>query len=130
MFTGLLEAAMPLCRTPEERLFFQQIILDRIVVSPSYLYHPSNEPNSSEKLIAECLERLRYEGNTHLLSAEELPQSSKSYNADWTRLSCSSGPDCGEVFIKSASGPEWGDLFIQGPKCGELFIKFATYSRC
>ena len=37
MFTGLLEAAMPLCRTPEERLFFQQIILDRIV-APSYLY--------------------------------------------------------------------------------------------
>ena len=38
MFTGLLEAAMPLCRTPEERLFFQQTILDRIVVYPNYLY--------------------------------------------------------------------------------------------
>ena len=72
IFTGLLEAAMPLCRTPEERLFFQQTILDRIVVYPSY-FRPSNEPNSSEKLIAECLERLRYEGNTHLLRVEELP---------------------------------------------------------
>ena len=71
MFTGLLEAAMPLCRTPEERLFFQQTILDRIVAYPNF--RPSNEPNSSEKLIAECLERLRYEGNTHLLGAEELP---------------------------------------------------------
>ena len=129
MFTGLLEAAMPLCRTPEERLFFQQTIFDRIVVYPT-LYRPSNEPNSSGKLIAECLERLRYEGNTHLLGAEELPQSSKSYNVDWARLSCSSGPECGELFIESASGPDWGDLFIQGPECGELFIKSATYSRC
>ena len=73
MFTGLLEAAIPLCPTPEERLFFQQTILDRITIYPSYLYHPSNEPNSSEKLIDECLERLRHEGNTHLLDAEEIP---------------------------------------------------------
>ena len=52
---------MPLCRTPEERLFIQQFILDRIVLS--YLYWwPSNEPNSSEKIIAECLERLRSRG--------------------------------------------------------------------
>jgi hypothetical protein len=75
MFTGLLEAAMPLCRTPEERRFVQQIILDRIVVyrpERPYHYRPSNEPNSSEKLITECLERLRYEGNTHLLGVEEL----------------------------------------------------------
>ena len=71
MFTGLLEAAMPLCRTPEERLFFQQIILDRIVAYPNF--RPSNEPNSAGKLIAECLERLRYEGNTHLLRVEEIP---------------------------------------------------------
>ena len=71
LFTGLLEAAMPLCRTPEQRLFFQQTILDRIVAYPNF--NPSNEPNSSGKLIAECLERLRYEGNTHLLREEELP---------------------------------------------------------
>ena len=36
LFTGLLEAAMPLCRTPEERLFFQQTIVDRIVVYPNF----------------------------------------------------------------------------------------------
>ncbi len=35
LFTGLLEAAMPLCRTPEERLFFQQAILDQIVAYPA-----------------------------------------------------------------------------------------------
>jgi hypothetical protein len=57
---------------PEERLYFQQTILGRVVA-----YHPfcvSNEPNSAEKLIAECLERLRFEGNTHLLRVEEVPQ--------------------------------------------------------
>jgi len=76
LFTGLLEAAMPLCRSPEERLFFQQVILDRVVVfrpERNYLYRPTNAPDSSGKLIAECLERLRYEGNAHLLGIEELP---------------------------------------------------------
>ena len=76
LFTGLLEAAMPLCRTPEERLFLQQVILDRVVVfrpERNYLYCPTNEPHSSGKLIAECLERLRFEGNEHLLDVEELP---------------------------------------------------------
>ena len=52
LFTGLLEAAVPLCRTPDERRFFQQFILDRIVVN--YLnWWPSNEPNSADKFIAE-----------------------------------------------------------------------------
>jgi hypothetical protein len=59
--------------TPEERLFFQQTILDRIVVRPPSYYRPSSEPNSSGKLIAACLERLKHEGNTHLLAAHELP---------------------------------------------------------
>src|SRR5947207_4164975 len=31
LFTGLLEAAMLVCRTPEERQFFQQFVLDQIV---------------------------------------------------------------------------------------------------
>jgi glycosyltransferase involved in cell wall biosynthesis len=71
LFTGLLEAAVPLCRTPEERQFIQRFILDRIVLS--YLYWwPSNEP-PAEKIIADCLERLSLEGNTHLLRKEELP---------------------------------------------------------
>jgi hypothetical protein len=69
LFTGLLEAAMPLCRTPEQRLFFQQTIVDQIVIYPT-----RNEPNSSGKLLAECVARLRYEGNIHLLGAEELPR--------------------------------------------------------
>lgn len=68
LFTGLLEAAMPLCHTPEERLFFQQIIVDHTVI-----YLTKNEPNSKGKLMAECLERLKYEGNAHLLTAEETP---------------------------------------------------------
>ena len=71
LFTGLLEAAMPLCRTPHERRFFQQIILDRIVVYPNF--RSSDESNASAKLVAECLERLKCEGNTDLLKAEELP---------------------------------------------------------
>ncbi len=71
MFTGLLDAAMPLCRSSEERLFFQQTILGRIVAYP--YFRPSSEPNYSGKLMAECLQRLKYEGNTHLLGTEELP---------------------------------------------------------
>ena len=71
MFTGLLDGAMPLCRTPEERLFFQQTILDRIVAYPNF--RQNNEPDSSGKLIATCVERLKYEGNTHLLREKELP---------------------------------------------------------
>jgi glycosyltransferase involved in cell wall biosynthesis len=71
MFTGLLDAAIPFCRTPEERRFFQQAIFERIVVYPSYLYRPAADSNS-ERLITECLERLECEGNTHLLRREEL----------------------------------------------------------
>ena len=67
IFTGLLEAAMPLCRTPEERLLTQQIILDHTVA-----FWPTNEPNSSERIIADCLARLKFEGNAHLVSQEEL----------------------------------------------------------
>lgn len=67
LFTGLLEATMPLCCTPEQRLVFQQFILDSIVAN-----WPTS-PTSSEKIITKCLERLRFERNTHLLSQEELP---------------------------------------------------------
>jgi glycosyltransferase involved in cell wall biosynthesis len=67
LFTGLLEATMPLCRTPEERLFFHRLILDRVVAS-----WPGEKPASSEKIITECLERLRVERNTHLFRQEEL----------------------------------------------------------
>ncbi len=40
LYTGLMEATMPVCRTPEERFFFQQLILDRVaVVRPGQSYH-------------------------------------------------------------------------------------------
>ena len=47
MFTGLLEAAMPLCRTPEERLFFQQTILDRLVAYLAFIQATSPTPQES-----------------------------------------------------------------------------------
>ena len=75
LFTGLLEATMPICTTPEERLFFQQFILDRIVVvrpGQSYHYVPTS-PQASGALIVECLERLAREGNMHLLGTDEIP---------------------------------------------------------
>jgi glycosyltransferase involved in cell wall biosynthesis len=84
LFTGLLEAAVPLCRTPEERRFIQRFILDRIVLS--YLYWwPSNQP-PAEKIIADGLERLRLEGNTHLLRKEELPPILQELKLDITGL--------------------------------------------
>jgi hypothetical protein len=76
MFTGLLEAIMPACVSPEERLFFQQFILDRIVVTrpdDARLYWPDS-PHSAGALIAECIERLAQEGNMALLGTEELPR--------------------------------------------------------
>jgi hypothetical protein len=75
MFTGMLEAAMPACKTPEERLYFQQFILDRIVVTrpgQPLLYAPDS-PHSAGALIGECVERLDYEGNMHLLGTDESP---------------------------------------------------------
>jgi glycosyltransferase involved in cell wall biosynthesis len=75
LFTGWLEATMPVCATPEERLFFQQFILDRIVVvrpGQSYHYIPKSAQASGE-LIGECVERLTREGNMHLLGTGELP---------------------------------------------------------
>jgi glycosyltransferase involved in cell wall biosynthesis len=68
LFTGLLEAAMPLCRTPEERQFFQQAIVDQFVAWPM-----RNEPSSAKQFMNQCRERLRFEGNTQLFPEEELP---------------------------------------------------------
>ena len=45
LFTGLLDAAMPLCHTLKERLFLQQTIVDLIVV-----YRTKKEPNLSGSL--------------------------------------------------------------------------------
>jgi hypothetical protein len=65
MFRGLLEAAMPLCRTAEERRFFQKAIFERIVVYPNYLCRAVDGSNL-EKLTSECVERLKCEANTHV----------------------------------------------------------------
>jgi glycosyltransferase involved in cell wall biosynthesis len=70
MFTGLLDAAVPLCRTREERLIFQQTIFDRVVAFPR-LQVVRNLP--LERLIAEYLGRLKSEGNLHLLDMKECP---------------------------------------------------------
>ena len=66
---------MPVCTTQEERLFFQQFILDRVtVVRPGQSYHYApKSPQASGALIAECLERLAREGNMHLLGTDDLP---------------------------------------------------------
>jgi glycosyltransferase involved in cell wall biosynthesis len=64
LFTGLLQATMPVCRTPEERLFFQHTIVDRIVACWT-------SSAADPRFLAECLERLRHEGNTHLLNVGE-----------------------------------------------------------
>jgi glycosyltransferase involved in cell wall biosynthesis len=72
LFTGLLEAALPFCHTPEERQFFQQFTLDRIVTTWASWW-PSNDPNYTDKIVASCLERLKLEGNVPLLRPEELP---------------------------------------------------------
>jgi glycosyltransferase involved in cell wall biosynthesis len=71
MFTALLDAVIPICRTPEERLFMQQAILDQIVAYPNF--HPNNELNSLDTIIAKCVERVKHEGNSHLLNVQELP---------------------------------------------------------
>jgi len=71
MFTALLDAVIPICRTPQERLFMQQVIVDQIVAFPNL--HPNDELNSSDAIIAKCMERVRYEGNSRLLDARELP---------------------------------------------------------
>jgi hypothetical protein len=70
IFTGLLEAAIPLCRTPEERRLVQQAVIYRVIANP--VLRPSNATDTPMTLIAECLERLNHEGNTHLLREEEL----------------------------------------------------------
>jgi GT2 family glycosyltransferase len=68
-YTGLLEATMPVCRTPEERFFFQQLILDRVaVLRPGQANHyEATTPQSGGALMLECLRRLDVEGNRGLL---------------------------------------------------------------
>jgi hypothetical protein len=71
MFTGLLDATIPICRTPEERLFMQRAILDQIVAYPNL--RQNNELNSTDSIIAKCVQRVKHEGISHLLNMRELP---------------------------------------------------------
>jgi glycosyltransferase involved in cell wall biosynthesis len=64
LFTALLDAAIRSCRTPEQRLFFQKAIVDRIIAFPAM------QKGTVVKLV-EFLQRLGYEGNTHLLDGQE-----------------------------------------------------------
>jgi len=70
LFTGLLEATMPVCATREEQVFFQQFILDRVaVVRPGQSYHyAAHSVQASGALMVECIERLKKEGNTKFFS--------------------------------------------------------------
>jgi glycosyltransferase involved in cell wall biosynthesis len=90
LFTGLLEATMPVCVTPEERLFFQLFILDRVAVlrSGQSYHYGATSPHESGALILECLKRLEQEGNTHLFEAQILVmrQPSGSVEADVEQL--------------------------------------------
>ena len=65
LFTGWLEAVVPLCSTVEERLFFEHFILDRIaVVRPGQSYHYApRSVRESGLVIAECFRRLAEEGH-------------------------------------------------------------------
>ena len=49
----------------------QQVILDQIVAYPNF--DPNNELNSSDTIIAKCVERVKHEGNSHLLDVQDLP---------------------------------------------------------
>ena len=66
MFTALLDAAIPICRTPEARLFMHRVILDQIVTYPNL--HPTDEPNSSHTIIAKCVERVSACGQYRMIN--------------------------------------------------------------
>ncbi len=68
VFTGFLEAVQPVCRSNEERLYFQHYILDRVCVprvGQSYRIRP-NSPEQSGAFMSACFERLAKEGLSHL----------------------------------------------------------------
>jgi glycosyltransferase involved in cell wall biosynthesis len=72
LFTAVLDAAMRSCRTPQERRFLQEAIFERIAAFAQFQANP-------EGMMAEFLERLRYEGNAHLLDAQEFPSILQSF---------------------------------------------------
>lgn len=65
IFTGLLDAAMRVCRTPAERQFFQQLVLDRVVAYPGF--QRNDDAHFAHELGKACLMRLEQEGRPDLL---------------------------------------------------------------
>ena len=51
----------------------QQVILDQIVAYPNLIFNPNYELNSSDTIIVKCVERVKLEGNSHLLDVQDLP---------------------------------------------------------
>ena len=49
----------------------QQVIFDQIVAYPSA--ELNDELSSSDTIIAKCVERVKHEGNSHLLDVQDLP---------------------------------------------------------
>jgi len=78
MFTGLLDAAIPLCRTAQERAFMLHLILDRVTAfRPNrilYLYKPTNDPQVCGELIGECFARLHHERQTNMIDDWDFPE--------------------------------------------------------
>jgi glycosyltransferase involved in cell wall biosynthesis len=84
LFTAVLDAAIRSCRTPAQRRFFQEAILERIVAFAQF------QEKTPEIMVAEFFERLRYEGNTQLPDGQEFPailQNLQSRAAELTRRS-------------------------------------------
>jgi hypothetical protein len=51
----------------------QQVILDQIVAYPNLIFDANNALNSSDTIVAKCVERVKHEGNSHLLDVQDLP---------------------------------------------------------
>jgi hypothetical protein len=65
----MLEAILPVCKTLEERLYAQHVIMDRLIVVREgrpyiYTYTPPS-PHSSGALMLESFERLKFEGKAN-----------------------------------------------------------------
>lgn len=68
LISGLLEVAIPLCRTPAERRSFQEAVVERIIARAT-----GHQVHLVEAFIHRFLEVLRREGSSHLLRNEEVP---------------------------------------------------------
>ena len=122
LFTGWLEAAMPLCRTPEERLSVQKLILDRVGQ-----FRPKSM--SPEEFIRDCLDRLRYEDNTRLLGLGECSAALEELQNRQHELKLIDRSLLHRGVYRIRRGSLMARISIQTLACGELAIKSATYVR-